>query len=98
MSSLNSKIVSNKAKNLVNEKELKKLNTFDISYYRGKNYFEEDCIQNWFVFQPMGKYLEVTYTNNITYISSWKSKGLSDLEIKSVKKNNYLLKPMLRSI
>ena len=40
MSSLNRKIVSNKTKNLVIEKELKKLSTFDISYYRGKNYFE----------------------------------------------------------
>ena len=65
MSSLNRKIVSNKTKNLVIEKEFKKLNTFDISYYRGKNYFEEDGTQNWFAFQPMGRYLEVAYTNKI---------------------------------
>ena len=42
MSRLNRKIVSNKTKNLVIEKELKKSNTFDISYFRGKNYFEEN--------------------------------------------------------
>ena len=68
--SINRKILSNKTKDLIIEKELKKLNTFNISYFRGKIYFEEDGIQNWFVFQPMGKYLEIFYTNNITYISS----------------------------
>ena len=69
---------------------MKKLNPFDISYFRGKNYFEEDGTQNWLVLQPMGKYLEEAYTNNIIYILSWTSKGLSDLEIKSIKTNNYL--------
>ena len=69
MSSLNRKIVLNKTKHIAIEKELKKLNTFDINYFRGKNYFEEDGTQNWFVFQPVGKYLEIVYTNNITYIS-----------------------------
>ena len=43
----------------------------------------------------MGKYLEVAYANNITYILSWKSKGLSDLEIKSIKTMNHLLSPRL---
>ena len=53
--SLNRKIVLNKTRNVLIEKELKKLNIFDLSYFRGKNYFEEDGTQNWFVFQPMGK-------------------------------------------
>ena len=48
LTSLNRKIVLNKTKNLVIEKELKKLNTFDASYFCGKNYFEEDDTQNWF--------------------------------------------------
>ena len=74
---------------------MKKLNTFDISYFRGKNYFEEDGTQNWFVFQPIGKYLKVAYTNNNGYILSWKSKGLSDLEIKSIKTNNHLINPRI---
>ena len=43
----------------------------------------------------MGKYLELAHTNNITYILSWKSKGLSDLEIKFIKTNNYLLNPCI---
>ena len=74
---------------------MEKLNTFDISYFRGKNYFEEDGTQNLFVLQPMGKYLEVGCTNNITYILSWKPKGLSDLEIGSIKTNNCLLNPRI---
>ena len=54
------------------KKELKKLKTFDLSYFNGKNYFEEDGTQNWFVFQIMGKYLKIAYTNNnINYVLSW---------------------------
>ena len=41
----------------------------------------------------MSKNYEIAYTNNITYILLWKSKGLSDLEITSIKTNNYLLNP-----
>ena len=33
--------------------------------------------------------------NNIGYILSWQSKGLSDLEIKSIKRNNHLLNPRI---
>ena len=52
------------------ENEFKKLNTFDLSYFHGKDHFEEDGTQNWFVSQPMGKYLEVAYANNIKYVLS----------------------------
>ena len=74
---------------------MKKLNTFDLSYFRGKNHFQEDGTQNWFVFQSMGRYLEVAYINNINYILSWKSKGLSDLGISSIKTSNCLLYPYI---
>ena len=43
----------------------------------------------------MGKYLKVAYTNNIGYILPWKSKGLIDLVIKSIKTNNHLLNPRI---
>ena len=43
----------------------------------------------------MGKYLKIAYNNNINYALSWQSKGLSDLEISSMKTNNYLLNPRI---
>ena len=45
-----------------------------------KSHFEEDDIQNYLVFQPMYRYFKVIA--NTRYISSWKSKGLSDESIK----------------
>ena len=38
---------------------LKKLQKFDVAYFRGKNYFEEDGTQNYLVFQGAYKYFEV---------------------------------------
>ena len=40
------------------ENELKKLKTFDLSYFKGKNHFEKDDTQNYLVFEPMQKYLK----------------------------------------
>ena len=56
------------------ENEFKKLKTFDLGYFIGKSYFEEDGAQNYLVFQLIRRYLKI----NGNYISSWKSKGLSD--------------------
>ena len=39
---LNRKITKNKTDHLLVQNELKKLKTFDLSYFIGKNYFEED--------------------------------------------------------
>ena len=44
LSSLNRKFTSNKSKHLLVENELKKLKTFDSSYFVGKSHFEEDGI------------------------------------------------------
>ena len=52
LSSLNRKITTNKTKHLLVENELKKLKTFDSSYFIGKSHFEEDGTQNYLVFQP----------------------------------------------
>ena len=79
MSSLNKKITSNKAKHLLVENELNKLETFDLSYFIGKNYFEEDGSQNYLVFQPISSYFKIIA--NTKFISSWKSDGLSDKTI-----------------
>ena len=56
LKSLNQKVNSNKTKHLLVENELKKLETFDSIYFRGKSYFEEDGTQNDSVFQAMFRY------------------------------------------
>ena len=95
MTSLNRKIVSNKTKILADDEELKKLHTFDLSYFLGKNHFDEDGAQNYYISQSISKYLKVAYVSDINYMLSWKSKGLNDIKIESMKTNNYLLNPRM---
>ena len=80
LSSRNKKITQNKSDHLLVQTELNKLKTFDSSYYHGKNYFDEDGALNYLVFQPLNKYFKLIPNTN--YVSSWKSKGLSDESIK----------------
>ena len=80
------KITANKTRNF--------LNGNDFSYYYGKNYFDEDGALN-YVFQLLFKYLEVAHVGNITYILSWKSRGLHNTKIKAIVTNNYLLNPQI---
>ena len=47
LSSFNRKITSNKTRHILVEIELKKLKTFDLSYFIGKSHFEEDGTQNY---------------------------------------------------
>ena len=44
------KINSNKTKHLIVENQLKKLETFDSIYFRGKSHFEDDGSQSYLVF------------------------------------------------
>ena len=82
LSSLNRKITSNKTRHVLVENELKQLKTFDLGYFIGKSYFEEDGVQNYLIFQPLNKFFKVITHANAKYISSWQSKGLSDKTIK----------------
>ena len=91
LSSLNRKITNNKSKHLLVENKLNKLKTFDSSDFHGKNYFDESGTQNYYIFQPISKYLKVAYVNDINYILSWKSRGLNDIKIESIKTNSYSL-------
>ena len=43
---ISDRVTTNKTKHLLVENELKKLKTFDSSYFEGKNHFEEDGTQN----------------------------------------------------
>ena len=64
------------------ENELKKLKTFDSSYFIDKSHFEEDDTQNYLVFQPIKKYFKVIAdVSNDRYIYYWKAKELSDERI-----------------
>ena len=67
----------------------------ELSYFHGKSYFDEDGTQNYYIFQPISKYLKVAYVNDVNYILSWKSRGLIDIKIESIKANNYLLNPRM---
>ena len=82
LSDLNRKIVSNKTKDISLAKEL--------SYYHGKITF-----MNYYIFQPICKYLKLVNVNNTNYILSWKSRGLNDVKIESIKTNNYSLNPRI---
>ena len=64
----------NKTDHLIVKNELNKLKTFDLSYYNGKSYFEEDGKPNYLMFPPLSKYFKLII--NTRYISSWESKGL----------------------
>ena len=76
VSRLDSKIAENETKNESIQNELKELKTFDLGYFIGKSYFEEDGAQNYLVFQPIRRYFKIIA--NSKYISSWISKGLYD--------------------
>ena len=71
---------------MIVENELKELRTFDLGYFIGKSYFDDDGNQNYLVFQPILKYFKL----NSNLITKWKSKGLSNenLEIVSAYDNS----------
>ena len=61
------------------ENELEKYSPLN-RYFLGKSCFEVDGNQHYLIFQSMSWYLE--FVTNSQNISSWRSKGLSDEEIK----------------
>ena len=46
------------AKIIEHENNIKKLQTFDSSYFNGKNYFDEDGTQNYLVFLLISRYFK----------------------------------------
>ena len=76
--------------------ELKKLKTFDSSYFIGKSHFEEDGAQNYLVFHPVHRYFKmITGVGNGNYICYWKSKGFSGEKTNSIKTSNHSITPNL---
>ena len=73
---------------------MKKVKTFDSSYFICKSHFEEDGTQNYLVFQPMYRHFKQTAgAGNGNYIYYWKSKGLSDVRINSITTPNHSITP-----
>ena len=91
---LTKKIPQNKIKHLLAENKLNKLKPFDSSYYSGKSYFEEDGTPNYLIFEPLKKYFKVGF-NNLYYVLSWTSKGLSNESIKPPTTSDNSLTPIL---
>ena len=56
------------AKNIELEITIKKLQTFNSSYLRGKNCFEEDGTQNYLAFQPIIRYFRIKANKKYGYI------------------------------
>ena len=68
---------------------MKKLQTFDSSYFRAKSCFEEYVAQNYLILQPIYRYFrKINGVGNGKYIYFWKSKGLSDKRINSITPSN----------
>ena len=76
---------------LLRIKQKTSLLKIDLSYFIGKSYFEEDGAQNYLVFQLIRRYLKI----NGKYISSWKSKGLSDETITPYATSDNSLTPLI---
>ena len=79
------------------ENNVKKLQAYDLSYFRGKQYFDEgDGKQNYLVFLSMRKYFKLnTIVGVIDRVLSWQSKGISNESIKPPTSSNYSLNPRL---
>ena len=78
------KITSNKSKHLLVENKLKKLKTFDSSYFIGKSHFEEDDAQNYLVFQPMHRYLLVKLLPVLEIVVTFITGNLKDCLMKEL--------------
>ena len=91
-------VTSNKSKHLFIENELKKLNTFDLSYFRGKNYFGKDS-KNYLVFEASLQYIDLNDGSRpYNAISSWESKVKSKQVIKPPRSNKNIIYPMVEEI
>ena len=78
------------------EKHIKKLQTFDSGYFKGKNYFGEDGAKKCLVFQPILRYFKIsTINNNTNYVLLRKSRGSSDETIKPPTTSDSSLTPII---
>ena len=75
---------------------MKKLKIFNSIYFRCKSHFEKDDTQNYLLFQPPQRYFKrIAGIRNDNHVYYWKSKGLSDERINSIKTSDYAITPYL---
>ena len=94
-SDLNKKIktLATKAEFKTEQGKMVKLQAFNSSYFRGKGHFEDGGTQNYLVFQLIYRFFKIDwYTDQV---STWKSKGLSDENIKPSSASDNSLAPLL---
>ena len=79
------------------ENNVRQLQAYDLSYFKGKQYFDEGRDeQNYLVFLPLSKYFKLNLVVGVTdYVLSWQSKGLSNENIKPPTTSNNSLNPRL---
>ena len=75
---------------------MKKLETFDSIYLRGKSDFEDDGNQNYLVFQTAYRYFKTVIIDS--NILLWKSKGLSDESIRPPSTSEKMLNPSVNYV
>ena len=76
------------------EKNFLKVQTFDLSYFNGKSYFDDDRSQNCLIFQAISNTFTML-TGDTNTIIAWKSKGLLDKSVEShiTPSNSFAPKP-----
>ena len=79
------------------ENNVRQLEAYHLSYFNGKQYFDEGSVkQNYVVFLPLSKYFKLnTIVGVIDRVLSWQSKGLSNESIKSPTRSDNSLNPRL---
>ena len=68
--------LATKAELKAEQDKIVKLETHDLSYFVGENFFRGDGFQNMFVYQLTFFTLELKVNKNTEYVVGWKSKGL----------------------
>ena len=72
----------------------KRLETFDSIHFRGKSHFEYDGTKTYIVFQSLQRnFKKIDGVGNGNYVYYWKSKGLSDEKINSIRTSDYGITP-----
>ena len=75
------KSLTTKAELNVEQDEIIKFETHDLSYFLGKTFFGNDGSQNMFFYQHSFIILESLVNKNNEHVISWKSKGLHKSEL-----------------